>query len=119
MEKNVLIQQLPSPIDREGAAPQPAAPDHAAIERPAGLVKPAAMFGSDAIADAIAALGIPYIAINPGASYRGLHDSLVNYLGNKCPQILLCLHEDRPFVVQERLFRQKINGSHNPFCSIM
>src|SRR5439155_25802767 len=30
----------------------------------------------------------------PGASYRGLHDSLVNYLGNERPQILLCLHEE-------------------------
>ena len=39
MEKKVLIQQLPSPIEREGAAPQSAAPDHAAIERPAGLAK--------------------------------------------------------------------------------
>jgi hypothetical protein len=31
---------------------------------------------------------------DPGASYRGLHDSLVNYPGNKCPPILLCLHEE-------------------------
>ena len=30
----------------------------------------------------------------PGASYRGLHDSLVNYLGNERPQMLLCLHEE-------------------------
>src|SRR5262249_12057070 len=40
------------------------------------------------------ALDIPYIALNPGASYRGLHDSLVNYLGNSQPQMLLCLHEE-------------------------
>ena len=39
-------------------------------------------------------LDIPYIALNPGASYRGLHDSLVNYLGNAAPQMLLCLHEE-------------------------
>ncbi len=39
-------------------------------------------------------LGIEYIALNPGASYRGLHDSLVNYLGNRKPQMLLCLNED-------------------------
>src|SRR6516225_8907116 len=36
--------------------------------------------------------GFPYIALNPGASYRGLHDSLVNYGGNK-PPLLLCQHE--------------------------
>ena len=39
-------------------------------------------------------LDIPYIALTPGASYRGLHDSLVNYLGNSAPQMLLCLHEE-------------------------
>jgi thiamine pyrophosphate-dependent acetolactate synthase large subunit-like protein len=40
------------------------------------------------------ALDIPYLALNPGASFRGLHDSLVNYLGNERPQMLLCLHEE-------------------------
>jgi thiamine pyrophosphate-dependent acetolactate synthase large subunit-like protein len=53
-----------------------------------------ARFGSDAIADTLRALDIPYIAINPGSSYRGLHDSLVNYLGNERPQLLVCLHEE-------------------------
>jgi thiamine pyrophosphate-dependent acetolactate synthase large subunit-like protein len=52
------------------------------------------VWGSDAIAAMLRALGLPYIALNPGASYRGLHDSLVNYLGNERPQILLCLHEE-------------------------
>src|SRR3954462_3331115 len=54
----------------------------------------AAAFGSDVIADTLRALDIPYIALNPGASFRGLHDSLVNYLGNSTPQMLLCLHEE-------------------------
>ena len=40
------------------------------------------------------ALDIPCLALNPGASYRGLHDSIVNYLGNDRPQMLLCLHEE-------------------------
>src|SRR5262245_62817576 len=40
------------------------------------------------------ALDIPYLALNPGASYRGLHDSIVNYLGNERPQMLLALHEE-------------------------
>ncbi len=67
--------------------------DTANIERPT----PSAgnrLFGSDAVADALRALEIPYIALNPGASYRGLHDSLVNHLGNAAPQMLLCLHEE-------------------------
>jgi benzoylformate decarboxylase/acetolactate synthase-1/2/3 large subunit len=42
--------------------------------------------------DAIKACGFPYVALNPGSSFRGLHDSLVNYGGNK-PQIITCNHE--------------------------
>ncbi len=53
-----------------------------------------AVFGSDAVAATLRALDIEYIALNPGASYRGLHDSLVNYLGNKKPQMVLCLHDE-------------------------
>src|SRR4030088_1404359 len=53
-----------------------------------------AAWGSDAIAELLRALEIPYIALTPGASFRGLHDSLVNYLGNSAPQMLLCLHEE-------------------------
>ena len=68
--------------------------DPSAIERPAPSGANAAAFGSDVIADTLRALEIPYIALNPGASYRGLHDSLVNYLGNSAPQMLLCLHEE-------------------------
>jgi thiamine pyrophosphate-dependent acetolactate synthase large subunit-like protein len=35
-----------------------------------------------------------YIALNPGASYRGLHDSLVNHNGNTNPRMIVCLHEE-------------------------
>ena len=52
------------------------------------------LWGSDAIAAMLRALDVPYLALNPGASYRGLHDSIVNYLGNDRPQMLLCLHEE-------------------------
>jgi thiamine pyrophosphate-dependent acetolactate synthase large subunit-like protein len=52
------------------------------------------LWGSDAIAAMLRALDVPYLALNPGASYRGLHDSIVNYLGNERPQMLLCLHEE-------------------------
>lgn len=51
-------------------------------------------WGSDSIAQVLRALEIPYLALNPGASYRGLHDSIVNHLGNTRPQMLLCLHEE-------------------------
>ena len=53
-----------------------------------------AAFGSDALAQILRELHIPYIALTPGASFRGLHDSLVNYLGNTRPELLLCVHEE-------------------------
>lgn len=51
-------------------------------------------YGSDVAARMLRALDIPYVSLNPGASYRGFHDSLVNHLGNKTPSMLLCLNED-------------------------
>ena len=51
-------------------------------------------WGSDIAAAMVRRIGLKYIALNPGASYRGFHDSLVNYLGNEGPRMLLCLHED-------------------------
>jgi len=68
--------------------------DIAAIERPIPSGTNAAGFGSDVVAETLRDLDIPYIALNPGASYRGLHDSLVNHIGNASPQMLLCLHEE-------------------------
>jgi len=65
-----------------------------AIERPTPAGTNIAGYGSDVVADTLRALDIPYIALNPGASYRGLHDSIVNHLGNQSPQMLLCLHEE-------------------------
>ena len=59
---------------------------------PSSSIQPA--WGSDAIARMLQALELPYVALNPGASFRGLHDSLVNCVGNEQPQMLLCLHEE-------------------------
>jgi thiamine pyrophosphate-dependent acetolactate synthase large subunit-like protein len=66
----------------------------AALERPTPAGVNAPGFGSDVVAETLRALDIPYIAVTPGASYRGLHDSIVNYLGNSTPQMLLCVHEE-------------------------
>lgn len=64
------------------------------IERPTPALSTTVEWGSDVAARMLRALEIPYIALNPGASYRGFHDSLVNHLGNEQPQMLLCLNED-------------------------
>jgi len=51
-------------------------------------------WGSDVIVETLRRLGIDYIALNPGASFRGVHDSLVNYAGNTRPELILCPHEE-------------------------
>src|SRR5262245_60138875 len=84
-----MLNSQPDP-DRTTSA----ADDTASVERPVPSNVAVAAFGSDVVAETLRALDIPYIALNPGASYRGLHDSIVNFLGNERPQILLCLHEE-------------------------
>jgi acetolactate synthase I/II/III large subunit len=51
-------------------------------------------YGSDLVVDLLKALDIKYAAFNPGASFRGLHDSLVNYGGDEYPRTILCTHEE-------------------------
>src|SRR3954465_15948562 len=56
-------------------------------------------WASDAVAEMLRALEVPFVALTPGASYRGLHDSLVNHLGNERPEIVICLHEEHAVAV--------------------
>jgi acetolactate synthase I/II/III large subunit len=53
-----------------------------------------AQYGSDVIVDLLKAVGIEYAAFNPGSSFRGLHDSIVNYGGNRQPEVIECCHEE-------------------------
>src|SRR6266545_7962478 len=50
-------------------------------------------WASDVIVDMLHAYELPHAALNPGASYRGLHDSIVNY-GKNRPTMMLCQHEE-------------------------
>jgi thiamine pyrophosphate-dependent acetolactate synthase large subunit-like protein len=50
------------------------------------------MYLSDAVVHQLHALGCRYLPLNPGASFRGIHDSLVNVDGPR-PEIILCTHE--------------------------
>src|ERR671924_1403872 len=49
-------------------------------------------YGSDLLVDLMQRYEIPYVALNPGSTFRGLHDSIVNYGGNT-PEIVLAQHE--------------------------
>ncbi|MBT5459276.1 MAG: thiamine pyrophosphate-binding protein, partial [Rhodospirillaceae bacterium] len=56
------------------------------IDRPVNVGNPQMGWASDVAAEMLRRMGIKYLSMNPGASYRGFHDSLVNYLGNEDPQ---------------------------------
>ena len=71
--------------------PQQRQPASTAVMPPASRQ---AEYGSDLIADLLRAYEVEYAALNPGATFRGLHDSIVNYGGNQKPQIILCNHEE-------------------------
>ncbi len=69
--------------------------------------RPRAQYGSDVVVDLLKAFEIEYIAINPGATFRGLHDSLVNYGGNHMPEIILCPHEEITVALAQGYARAK------------
>jgi thiamine pyrophosphate-dependent acetolactate synthase large subunit-like protein len=54
---------------------------------------------SDAVAELLRDLEIRFVALSPGSSFRGLHESLVNLLGNRDPEMLLCLHEEHAVAI--------------------
>lgn len=49
-------------------------------------------WGSDYIADLLKAMDIPFVAFNPGASFRGIEESIVNYNDNS-PEVIEAPHE--------------------------
>ena len=83
------------------AAPAPAAPPgHTAVQRETApiaaghAVEAAGRPASDYMVDVIRSLGITYITTNPASSLRGLHESLINYGGNRAPELLTVPHEE-------------------------
>src|SRR5262245_11051838 len=76
---------LPSPaLVAAETSPPPPRVDVYTTDRP----------GSDFMVDVIKSLDIDYVAANPGSTFRALHESLINYGGNKKPELLTCCHEE-------------------------
>jgi thiamine pyrophosphate-dependent acetolactate synthase large subunit-like protein len=65
-------------------SPPPAAMPSRIVEHPA----------SDFMVDVIKALGLEYAPMNPGSTFEGLHESIVNYGANQRPELLTCCHEE-------------------------
>lgn len=57
------------------------------------MVPASPVYGSDLVVDLLQGFDVPFVSLNPGASYRGLHDSFVNYAGGR-PEMILCPHEE-------------------------
>src|SRR5262249_9953163 len=83
-----------------GSAPPPS-PD--GLARDAGNVQPPAVTaravthpGSDLMTQVLRDLGVEYVAANPGSSFEGLQESLINYGNppNKMPEFITALHEE-------------------------
>ena len=51
-----------------------------------------AEWGSDVVVEMMQQYGIEYAPANLGATFRGLLDSIINFGGNKTPEIIECLH---------------------------
>ncbi len=68
--------------------------------------------GSDFMVDVLKSLGFEYIAANPGSSFRGLHESIINYGGNVAPEFITCCHEESAVALAHGY--SKIEGK--PMC---
>jgi acetolactate synthase-1/2/3 large subunit len=64
--------------------------------------------GSDFMVDVIKSLDIDYVPSNPASSFRGLHESLLTYGGNKKPEFITCMHEESSVGIAHGYF--KITG---------
>ena len=74
----------PPKMSEEAETGNPLAADVLTTDRP----------GSDFMVDVIKSLGIEYICANPGSTFRGLHESIINYGSNKNPELITCCHEE-------------------------
>ncbi len=61
--------------------------------------------GSDFMVDVIRSLGIEYIYSNPASSFRGIHESLINYGKNTMPEFITCMHEESSIAMAHGYFK--------------
>jgi acetolactate synthase-1/2/3 large subunit len=72
-------------------------------------------WGSDLIMDMLRRLDIEYAAVLPGSTFRGIHDSAVNYTANYRPEFILCNHE----MITVSLSRGYFRASGKPMVAIV
>ncbi len=107
---DAMAAQAPSPATpapaaqgpRAGAAPTPARELDPGLD-PESLVLDRS--GGDFMVDVLKSLNIEYVASNPGSSFRGIHESIINYGGNKMPEFITCLHEESSVAMAHGYFK--------------
>ena len=80
--------------EKKGAPPPSAQERAAETQAPPVAAGHVGRSGSDYMVDVIKQMDIDYVAANPGSTFRGLHESIINYGGNTKPELLTCLHEE-------------------------
>jgi acetolactate synthase-1/2/3 large subunit len=88
-------------VERASAAPAPAPEPDAEVQsegRP----------GSDFMVDVLQPLGFEYMTVNPHSDSGGLQESIINYTGNRNPELITCLHEEAAVAMAHGFF--KIEG---------
>ena len=83
----------PAPRGGTGAA-VPLSPEAELRALPNAEILTTERTGSDFMVDVIKSLKIDYACSNPGSSFRGLHESIINYGGNRSPEFITCCHEE-------------------------
>ena len=62
---------------------------------------------SDLVVYLLNRLGVEYVTLNPGATTRGMHESLVTYGGNVAPEVITCSHEEVAVAMAEGYLRDR------------
>src|SRR5437762_3228241 len=63
--------------------------------------------GSDYMVDVIKSLGFEYVCANPGSSFRGMQESLINYGGNRNPEFITNCHEESSVAMAHGYFKME------------
>ena len=98
---------------RAGAVPQDPAPTRATAPIPPREVDPPRRVeietidrpGGDFMVDVLKALNLEYVASNPGSSFRGIHESIINYGSNTYPEFITCCHEESSVAMAHGYFK--------------
>jgi acetolactate synthase-1/2/3 large subunit len=61
--------------------------------------------GGDFMVDILKSLDFEYIASNPGSSFRGIHESIINYGSNSKPEFITCCHEESSVAMAQGYFK--------------